>query len=81
MVVTSDHHNGGFQFNQVGYVHSNITWKRKIPNTWILLDNQSTIDVFCNPALLENIHKVEESISIHCTAGVTSTDMVGTLAG
>jgi hypothetical protein len=46
MIVTSDHHNGGFQFNQVGHVNSSINRKSIIPNLCILLDNQSTIDVF-----------------------------------
>ena len=81
MVVTNEHHSGGFQFNQVGHVNSSITCKCNFPILWILLDNESTLDILCNPWLQENIHKVKENILIHCTAGVTSTDMVGSLAG
>ena len=52
-----------------------------IPNTWVLLDNQSTIDVFSNPSLLVDIHSVNRSMSIYCNAGVTTTCKVGTLPG
>jgi hypothetical protein len=52
-----------------------------VPKDWILLDNQSTVDVFNNDKLLRNIRKSDTSMDIHCNAGVTSTDMVGDLPG
>jgi hypothetical protein len=52
-----------------------------IPECWVLLDNQSTVDVFCNPTLLRNIRKVDRSMHIQCTAGTTSTNMMGDLDG
>jgi hypothetical protein len=52
-----------------------------VPKDWILLDNQSTVDVFYNDKLLRNIRKSDTSMDIHCNAGVTSTDMVGDLPG
>jgi hypothetical protein len=52
-----------------------------VPKDWILLDNQSTVDVFYNDKLLQNIRKSDTSMDIHCNAGVTSTDMVGDLPG
>jgi hypothetical protein len=45
------------------------------------LDNQSTVDVFCNGRLLENIRKVNKTMNIKCNAGVTRTSWVGDLPG
>ncbi len=53
----------------------------RVPKTWILLDNQSTVDVFYNDDLLENIRENDTYMDIHCNAGVTSTNMVGELPG
>ena len=48
---------------------------------WVLLDNQSTIDVFVNHRLLKNIRRIDQYMYIHCTAGVTRTNLVGELPG
>ena len=53
----------------------------KLPKNWILLDNQSTVDVFCNKNLLSNIREHSTSMDIHCNAGVTSTRLIGELRG
>ena len=39
----------------------------KIPKSWILLNNQSTVDVFYNANLLRNIRKGEKHMDIHLT--------------
>jgi hypothetical protein len=52
-----------------------------IPETWILLDNQSTIDVFSNGKLLRNLRKTKNTMRIHSTGGASHTDMVGNLSG
>jgi rhodanese-related sulfurtransferase len=46
---------------------------------WVLLDNQSTVDIFFNPELLTDIHESRKSINIHCTAGTRCITHVGTL--
>ena len=52
-----------------------------ISKHWILLDSQSTIDLFCNPDLLNNIREVSQSISVCCNAGTITTNTVGDLDG
>ena len=52
-----------------------------IPESWILLDNQSTIDVFSNPKLLVNIRRADKSMNILSTGGVSHTEFIGNLPG
>jgi hypothetical protein len=54
---------------------------RVVPSWWILLDNQSTVDVFSNKSLLCNIRKSSVSCRISCNAGVVITDLIGDLPG
>eukprot|EP00957_Ditylum_brightwellii_P123784 9436065-Ditylum_brightwellii.AAC.1 len=53
----------------------------KIDPNWVLLDSQLTVNVFSNPALLVNIRKARHTLDIYCTAGKSSTDMIGDLPG
>ena len=46
------------------------------PN-WILLDSQSTCDVFSNPRLLRYIQRVPQHITIQSQAGQSRTNLVG----
>ena len=48
---------------------------------WILLDSQSIVEVFSNARFLRNIRKFNQTLDVHCNAGVASTDMVGDLLG
>lgn len=52
-----------------------------IPLSWILLDSQSTVDVFCNRSLLRNIRTSPNSCRISCNAGVVTTNLIGDLPG
>jgi hypothetical protein len=45
----------------------------------ILLDSRSKADIFCNAALLSDIHESGLSINFHCNAGVRWVAKVGTL--
>jgi hypothetical protein len=52
---------------------------RRVNPAWVLLDNQSTVDLFYNPRLLHNIRKSNHHMDIHCNAGVTLMSLVGDL--
>ena len=72
-------------FNQIHIVHDQTHIETRhggrLPMEWVLLDNQSTIDVFVNRHLLRNIRRIGQYMYIHCTAGVTRTNLVGELPG
>ena len=53
----------------------------EIPKTWILLDSQSTVDIFCNPQLLKSIRRTPEGMRVHCNARSRLTNLVGDLPG
>jgi hypothetical protein len=52
-----------------------------VPKAWILLDNQSTVNVLYNKDLLRNVRRSNKHMDIHCNAGVTSTNLIGDLPG
>ena len=72
-------------FSQLHVVHDQTHLETRhggrLPMEWVLLDNQSTINVFVNRWLLKNIRRIEQYMYIHCTAGVTRTNLVGDVPG
>ena len=71
----------GGEGNVHGFVFSQINAGVFIPKSWLLLDNQSTVDVICNPELLVDIHEVNELMQIKCGTGCRSTSQKGLLPG
>eukprot|EP00957_Ditylum_brightwellii_P051461 3901318-Ditylum_brightwellii.AAC.1 len=55
--------------------------KGEIDPNWIILDSQSTVNVFCNASTLINIYQSEYTLDIYNTAGKSTTDLIGDLPG
>jgi len=47
----------------------------------LLLDNQSTTDVFCDPEYLTNIHEVKDTLHLQTNGGVLKCNTRGLLDG
>jgi len=75
----SDEDYEGFAFVQD--VTCNMNDKAGIPDSWILLDSQSTVDVFKNKKLLKNIHNAKKALSLYCNAGIAMLNKIGDLTG
>jgi hypothetical protein len=50
-----------------------------IPNTWILLNSQSTVSVFKNRKLLSNIRQSPMTLRVHINGGTQTSTEIGTV--
>ena len=54
---------------------------RRISSTRIILDNQSTVDIFSSKNILQNIRHSNRNLDVLFMGRKTTTNMVGELAG
>jgi len=61
------------EYEGFAFLHKDVVCstqdKAGIPKTWILLDSQSTVDVFSSQHLLTNICNSKATLTLHCNAG------------
>jgi len=55
--------------------------KARIPASWMLLDSQSTMNMFCNARMLMNISDMRRHLILHCNAGTMSVTKKSELNG
>jgi hypothetical protein len=48
-----------------------------IPQSWVLLDSQSTVSVFCNKDFLSNIRQSPQSLKVYTNGGTQTSSLVG----
>ena len=57
------------------HVYYNYNQVHELMKKWILLDNQSTTDIFCEKNILKNIRKVDETLKLHSNGGILVSNM------
>ena len=63
------------------YQHTLIQSGGHTSTTWVLLNNQSTVEVFSNRRLLKNIRKSDRELAIFSTGGRKNKILQGDLPG
>jgi len=70
----------GFAFLQ-NDVMCSLQDKARIPMSWILLDSQSTVDVFSNKKMLTNTRDSKRTLTLYCNASKAIITQKGDLKG
>jgi hypothetical protein len=67
---------------QMDITHCELAFQQSnniIPRDWLLLDTCSTVNLISNHQMLRDVHIVDKTVHVRCTAGITTTNQMGTL--
>jgi hypothetical protein len=76
-ITDTTQHDYGFTFVQPTTQHEAAPMTTTIPNTWILLDSQSTVCVFNNKHLLTNIRQSPRPLEVSTNGGPQVSTLIG----
>ena len=73
------------EYEGFAFLHNDVVcstqYNAVIPKTWILLNRQSTAEVFSNLCLLKNFCNSKTTLTLHCNAGKAIVTQKGDLKG
>ena len=72
--------NDNITTNFLFYIQNSVS-KGSIPSTWLLLDNQASVGVFCTRSFLHNIRQINKPVRIVTNTGEQFVHYAGDLPG
>ena len=63
------------------HVFNNCNDKQRLPDLWMLLDNQSTVHIFRNTMFLVNVRQTKKKLRLQTNTGDAIIDEIGDLPG